>query len=217
MASTADTVALIRAKRTAIPPERALLVAISGIDGAGKGYITQQISSRLTSLYPCVVTINVDGWLSLPGNRFSQERPAEHFYENGIRFAEMFEECVLPLKQHRSHRVEVRLADATNAGQYRQHVYDFKDVDIVLLEGIFLLKRAFRVYYDLAIWVDCTFETALDRALRRGQEGLPPEQAMADYERIYFPAQRMHLEKDNPRQAADVVIVNDGRLPKPAN
>ena len=31
-----------------------------------------------------------------------------------IRFAEMLEQCILPLKQHRSHRAEVRLAEATN-------------------------------------------------------------------------------------------------------
>jgi uridine kinase len=32
------------------------------------------------------------------------------------------------------------------------------------------------------------------------------------YETIYFPAQRIHLERDRPRQAADGIILNDPRL-----
>jgi uridine kinase len=46
-----------------------------------------------------------------------------------------------------------------------------EEVDIIVLEGIYLLKHAYRHYFDLAFWVECTFETALQRALQRGQEG----------------------------------------------
>ena len=47
------------------------------------------------------------------------------------------------------------------------HTFDFHDVEVIVLEGIFLLKREFRALYDLAFWVECSFETALARALRR--------------------------------------------------
>ena len=53
---------------------------------------------------------------------------------------------------------------------------------------------------------------ALERALRRGQEGLPPEQVVRAYETIYFPAQRIHFERDEPRSGADLVLGNDPRL-----
>jgi uridine kinase len=212
MADVSHAVEGILGKRAAIPPQRAVLVAVSGIDGSGKGYITQQIARGLTPRHPGVVTINVDGWLHLPSGRFSKVNPGEHFYENGIRFAEMFSQLVLPLVQQRSHRTRAALADATNADEYREHVYEFSNVKIVLLEGIFLLKRAYRSYYDLTVWVDCTFETALERALRRGQEGLTPEQTIRDYETIYFAAQGAHLTRDDPRGTADLIIPNDPRL-----
>src|SRR5205823_1698714 len=150
----------ILAKRAKTPPRHALLVAVSGIDGSGKGYVTEQITSQLAPKNSGVVTIRVDDWLHLPGRRFSKEQPGEHFYEEGVRFAEMFAQLVLPLKQQRSHRTEAALADATNTDQYRRHLYEFEDVEIVMLEGIFLLRRAYRDFYDLALWVDCTFETA---------------------------------------------------------
>ncbi len=134
------------------------------------------------------------------------------FYEQGIRFGELFEQLVLPLKERRSHRVEVELADATHSNEYRKHVYEFREVDILVLEGIFLLKRAFRGYYDVALWVDCTYETALERALQRGQEGLSEADTIRDYETIYFAAQRIHAARDDPRAAADLIITNDPRF-----
>ena len=208
----ADVVARILEKRRVVPAQRALLVAVSGIEGSGKGYLTERIVSRLRAQEPRVATINVDGWLQLADRRFNADKPAEHFLENGIRFAEMFDSLVLPLRQNRSHRVKASLADATNTVAYREYVYAFTDVAVILLEGIFLLKQAFRGYYDLALWIDCTFETALERALGRGQEGLSPEVTLRDYETIYFAAQRLHLARDHPRETADLIVTNDPRL-----
>ncbi|MGH7629919.1 MAG: hypothetical protein ACREOF_11180 [Gemmatimonadales bacterium] len=83
---------------------------------------------------------------------------------------------------------------------------------MVLLEGIFLFKRGLRAHYDLAVWLDCSLETALERALARGQEGLPPDETIRVYETIYFPAQQVHFERDDPRGSADLVLPNDPRL-----
>ena len=60
------------------------------------------------------------------------------------------------------------------ATTYREHRYQFREVDIILLEGIFLLKKSQRHHFDLACWVDCSFATALARAVKRCREALPP-------------------------------------------
>jgi uridine kinase len=82
----------------------------------------------------------------------------------------------------------------------------------VLVEGIFICKRRYRSQFDLAVWIDCSFETALERALLRAQEGLPPAETTMAYETIYFPPQRIHFERDDPRDAADGMIPNDPKL-----
>jgi len=158
-----------------------------------------------------VANINIDGWLNLPARRFSQDRPGEHFYEHAIRFEELFDQLVLPLRARRTHEVVADFAEET-ATAYRPHAYRYENVDVILLEGIFLFKRAWRPHFDLALWLDCTFETALERALRRGQEGLPPGETIRAYETIYFPAQRIHFARDEPRAGADLVVPNDHRL-----
>jgi uridine kinase len=192
-------------------PAGATLVAISGIDGAGKGYVADRLRARLESRGLRVALVGVDGWLNLPAVRFSETDPAGHFYRHAIRFEEMFERLILPLRDRRSIRLEADFTEET-ATAYRKHVYAWEDVDAILLEGVYLLQPEFLPHYDLSLWVDCTFETAIARAVDRGQEGLPPDETVRAFRTIYLPAQQIHFERDRPRQAADIVVPNDPRL-----
>jgi uridine kinase len=204
----ADVVATIADARRRIPAARSVLVAISGIDGSGKGYVTARISEALRAKDLRVAAINVDGWLNLPGVRFNDANPAEHFYRHAIRFDELFTQLVLPLRDCRSLRIEADYAEET-AAEYRRHLYDFADVEIIVLEGIYLLKRELRGHYDLSFWIECSFETALKRALARRQEDLSVEATVEAYRTIYFPAQELHFTRDDPRTAATAIVNND--------
>lgn len=194
-----------------LPAGRSLLVALSGIDGAGKGHLARRLADALQQDGVNTALLGIDGWLNLPQRRFNPDSPAEHFYRHGLRLDEMFERLVLPLQRERSLRVEADLVTET-ATDYHRHVYDLQDVDVIVLEGIFLLKRAYQPYYDLSVWIDCSFETALERALARGQENLPPAETVRAYETIYFPAQRIHFRLDQPAAGADFRVNNDPRM-----
>ncbi|HEX2229724.1 MAG TPA: uridine kinase [Candidatus Binatia bacterium] len=200
--------------RNRIPAQRGLLVAISGIDGSGKGYLAAKLAAALCGRNLQVANVNVDGWLNLPHTRFARANPAQHFYLNAIRFDEMFAELILPLRDRRSLIIEMDYA-AETATEYRKQLYEYQNVDIILLEGIYLLKRAYQHFYDLTIWIDCSYETALERALARSQEGLPRDETIRAYQAIYFPAQQIHFQRDDPKKAADLIVVNDPRLEKP--
>ncbi len=204
-------VAAIHFRLKNVGQSRSLLIGITGIDGCGKGYLTGRIVAKLQQQGLKTVTINLDGWLNLPDKRFNKNNPAEHFYDHAIRFDEMFQQLVLPLKQNRQHSIAADFAEETST-EYRKHTYKFEEVEVIVLEGIYLLKSAYRRHFDLTCWVECTFETALERALLRRQEGLPPAETIVAYETIYFPAQRIHFMRDNPKAAADVILKNDPRL-----
>jgi len=208
LVAVVDTIEMLR---RATPSSRSLLVAVTGIDGSGKGYVAELMTVTLKARGLRTVNINVDGWLSLPSVRFSEKDPATHFYVNALRFGDMFATLVRPLRDQRSIRVEADFVEETDV-EYRRHLYEFVDVDIIVLEGIYLLKRELRKEYDLSIWIDCTFETALERAVGRSQENLPPAETIAAYHRIYFPAQEIHARRDRPRDAATLILTNDPRL-----
>jgi uridine kinase len=202
----ADAVTLVERTRRRVPAPRAALIAISGIDGSGKGCIADRLRRKLEGRGYRVAPIGVDGWLNLPRVRFG-EPPAEHYYKHALRFDQMFAQLVLPLRDRRSVRVEVDFAEET-ATEFRKQLCVYDDVDIILLEGIYLLKREHAGFYDAAIWIDCPFETALQRATARGQEGLAPEQTIAAYQSIYFPAQELHFRLDDPIRAATAIVRN---------
>ena len=209
-----EVVHKILERRANVPAARSLLVGVSGIDGCGKGYVAAQLQAHLALHGVIPALLNVDGWLNLPQKRFDRDAPASNFYEQALRLDQFFSELVLPLKERRSLRLVADFV-AETASDYRPHTYDYTDVAVILVEGIFLFKRQYRKYFDLTIWVDCSFPTALARAIERAQEGLSPANTIAAYETIYFPAQRIHLAQDKPRENADLIFANDVELAVP--
>ena len=200
-------------RRVEMRAEQAMLVGISGIDASGKGYVAKHLAAGLESCGHSVALINADAWLNLPHIRFLDQKAlalerSTYFYHHAIRLPEMFETLILPLKQNRKVDLAMDLVEET-AIEYRPHIYQFGNIDIILLEGIFIFKKAFAPLFDLKIWIDCSFETALGRAKKRGQEGLSPNATIAAYEELYFPAQRLHFKIDDPRQDADLKFGND--------
>lgn len=201
----ADRIALGRAQ---VSSARAMLVGVSGIDASGEGFITQKLAERLREDGRKIAVIAADDWLNLPEVFILPDNSGEHFYNHAMRFDEMFELLVIPLRRNRGINVIADCADP-RATVFRRQRYDFRDIEVILLEGIFLFKPEYRHYFDLTVWIDCSFKSALERAIERGQEGLSPEETVRAFDTIYFPAQRLHLARDKPRHVADVVFVND--------
>ena len=203
-----DLITKVLERRAVTSDNRSLLVGVSGIDGSGKGYLAAQMKARLALHAVSSVILNVDAWLNLPEKRFDQTAPALNFYENAIRFDEFFMRLAIPLRDRRSVHLEADFIEET-ASHFQTRIYDFKDVPVILVEGIFLFKPQYRNYFDLAIWIDCSFPTALARAIDRAQEGMSAANTIAAYETIYFPAQRIHMAQDKPRETADLTFDND--------
>lgn len=198
--------------RSNVAKPGAALVGISGIDASGKGFVTKKLAEQLPGFK--IAVINADGWLNLPHVRFTKGAGTDHgrhFYENALRLDEMFERLILPLKQNRSINMTADLAEET-ATEFRPHTYVFSDIDIILLEGIFLFKPEYIEHFDLRIWVECSFETAMGRAIERSQEGMTADETATAYEAIYFPAQRLHFRLDHPREDSDLILQNDKKV-----
>lgn len=185
-----------------------LVAAISGIDAAGKTTLARQVARDLEARGMRAALIHLDPWHTPAEIRFGADRSPEHFYRHAFRLGELFDLLVEPLRRKRSHRLTVDLIRLPGEARYT-HTYDFQDVEVILLEGIFLLRRELRPRYDLAFWLDCPFDVALRRALQRNQEGASREEIIRDYMDLYFPAQELHLERDRPRTAADLVLASD--------
>jgi len=186
----------------------AFTVAISGIDAAGKGYISKQLKEAIEANGHRVALIHIDPWQNPIPVRLKKENAAENIYENMFRWDELFDQLVFPLKRNKSIYLETK-GIRTDADIYYPLIYDFVNIDILFVEGIFLLKQQYLPYFDYKIWIYCSFETGLQRAIQRNVEKLDEEAVLQDYQTFYYPAQRYHFEKDDPVRSADLVYDNN--------
>jgi uridine kinase len=182
-------------------------VAISGIDASGKGYITKLLQEELERKGYKIANINIDPWQNPLSIRLQKENAAENVYENIFRWSDFFDQLIFPLQINKKIYLQTQ-GIRTDADIYYPILYNFEKVDILLIEGILLLKKKYLSYYDYKIWIDCSFETGLRRAIERNVEKLDEERLINDYHTYYYPAQRLHFEKDNPLISADLVYCN---------
>lgn len=186
----------------------AFTVAISGIDASGKGVIAAALKNLLEENNLTVALLNIDDWQMPKSISFLKEKAAENFYHNSFRWNAFFNSLLTPLQKGRSVNVTANLIDIKDDKVYSKQ-YSFKMIDIILVEGIFLLMKDTSSFFDYKIWIDCSFETGLQRAIARNQEGLLPEQLIHHYNTVYYPAQLFHFKKDMPLAAADFIFNND--------
>ncbi|MFM9957711.1 MAG: uridine kinase [Phycisphaerales bacterium] len=195
---------------------RPTLVGISGIDASGKSTLARAVGRRLRAAEMSVAEISIDWFHTLASRRFlpmerghePPESHGRHFYQNAFRWAELHERLIEPLCRTGGCDAEVGVHDMrTDTVSPRRFVHTA--VRVVLLEGIFIFRREDAERLDLRVWIDCPFDLALRHAVERNQEGLTPGLIRADYERVYFPAQRHHIARDRPAENADLVIAAD--------
>lgn len=193
--------------RALLNPMRALLVAISGIDGAGKGVVAAQLRNALVSCGLNVALISVDDWHAPGAQRFGGAGAAERFYRSALRLDEMLAQLVEPMRRTGAVDVTVELYHPRSDAS-RRRAFSYRDIDIIVLEGIYLFKTELRGRYDLRYWVSCPWQTALHRAVARRQEGVSDWETLREYQTLYFPAQRHHLEQDRPTESVDGIYFN---------
>jgi len=186
-------------------------VAISGIDASGKGFVSNLLQSELEKQDLKIANINIDPWQNPITLRLQKENPAQNFYKLVFRWGDFFTQLIAPLKKNGSIYLDTMLI-RTDADEYYPYTYKFSDINILLVEGIFLFKKEFLKYYDLKIWIDCSFNTGLQRAILRNSENLSKGQLVHDYDTYYYPAQRYHFHQDNPHNSSDIIYCNDELL-----
>ena len=211
MDSINDLSKLIIHKFYAHSADHVFTVAISGIDASGKGYVAKLLEDELRMQGLRVATIHLDPWQNPITVRLQRENAAENFYKNAFRWNALFDRLVIPLRQDGSIHLSSRLIN-THADEYCDFDFDHTEINVLLFEGIFLFQERFLHYYDLKIWIDSSFETAMKRALHRNTEKLSEADLVRDYNTYYYPAQYYHFEKDQPRRLSNIIYNKDELL-----
>ena len=174
---------------------KAQVMAISGIEGSGKRELTEKIAAALKLEGLNVAVIHTDDWEACKSIRFNIMNSPEEYYLNAYRFDEMFENLILPLKLFGSIKTSVNLDDSESP---RTVEYDFKDIDIILIEGVYLIQQAFLDLYDYTCWVKSNFEKAFKKLSESANVEESQEALVNLFEMLIKPAGQYHLYADDP-------------------
>ena len=189
-------------------------VAVDGIDAAGKTTLANQLAEALAQRGRPVIRASLDGFHN-PRALRRQRGPTspDGYYLDSFNYSALRQALLDPL-------------GPGGERLYRTAVFDFRTDQpveaplqtaaanaILLLDGVFLLRPELNEAWDYRIFVAVSFETALQRALRRDLALFgTPEAIQQRYQARYWPAQRRYLQEVQPQALADAVIENDQGL-----
>ena len=169
------------------------LIALSGPDCAGKSTLAVDVREQLNRLGVDITLLSIDAFLIPRSLRTSNMSEPIGYFENAFDYAAL----VQTLETVRSRSSSV----CSNSH------------DIVLIEGVFLLRSELCHWWDFTIWIEVDTSVIMDRALKRDKGYFGDEEAVRHvYENRCLPAQDYHIRRDLPRQNADITATFEKKL-----
>lgn len=203
MTSRASVLAEVAAR---VPrPDRPVLVAVDGVDGAGKTWFGDELAAACASWPGPVVRASVDGFHHPQSYRHAHGRTGETFWSRSFDYAAFLSELVLPWRAGPGsvYRPAVHDVDADRALDPQPSVVPERG--LLVVDGIFLQRDGLREHWDLVVFLDVPFEVSASRtAVRDGSDPDPAHPSQARY----VAGQRIYLDTCDPRARADVVVDN---------
>lgn len=186
---------------------RNLIVGVSGIDGAGKSTVSNELENALSGQGITAAQINLDDFLNPKEIRHQNPNQVDGYFGDNFDFKNLVTKVLEPARQSASINCKIPVLEL-ETDQIRHREFGFSGPGVLIVEGVFLFKRELRDLFDLKIWLQVEFEHAMERVLNRSRDKRygNTDAIRRRYEERFFPTQRFHLERDNPADAADIII-----------
>ncbi|MEI6896367.1 MAG: uridine kinase [Psychromonas sp.] len=185
---------------------KAKIVAISGIEGGGKRALAEKVAEALRLDGISVAIVHTDDWEACDSIRFNVMNSPQEYYLNAYRLDEMVEELILPLKLFGSIKTSTTLK---NVMEPRTVYYDLEKIDIILIEGVYLLQSAYLDIYDDSIWVQSDFDAAFKRLSSQMNIEQSQEALVNLFEGLIKPAAQYHILTDDPQGNAKSIYIEE--------
>lgn len=188
-------------------PHQPFVIAVSGMDAAGKSSFAEAMREHLAETFS-VTVVHIDDYHNPRSIRHSGADEVENFLHRTINFDLLERTVLLPLREEKSLSCQAQVLDFQSDTYSKEVTYQVAPGDIVIVEGIFLFRSAWRSYFDLRIFLKVAPETAIDRGVVRDAHLLGAD-TRRRYEQKYIPAQLRHFADETPETSADFVIDNN--------
>ena len=142
---------------------------------------------------------------------------AEGYYRDAVDCAAVRRELLDPLGPGGGGRYRTAVYDLAAERPVRPPARQAPADAVLLVDGVFLLRRELRDGWDLSVYLDVPEAETLRRALTRDADRFgSAEDVRHRYTTRYLPGQALYRAAERPREAADVVLdMTDPATPVP--
>ena len=193
-----------------IPLDHPTRVAIDGVDGVGKTTLADELVPLIQRSGRQVIRASVDGFHNPRAQRY-RRGPAspEGYFFDSFNYPALTSKLLEPLGAGGSLSFRTAVFDYRTDMVYETPLRIARPSDILLFDGVFLLRSELKAYWDLAVWVEAPFTATVERAVHRdASDGIDKTAIRARYESRYVPGQHIYIDECQPKENAEVVFDN---------
>jgi uridine kinase len=204
LSALADRICAIRHKSP-------LLVAVDGVDAAGKTMLADELSAELRARGRDVIRASIDGFHNARAIRHGRgpESP-DGYYRDSFNYPALVDNLLSPLAPLGTRRFRKAVFEFRADTAVAAPTETARDDAILLFDGVFLARPEIRAHWDYRIFVAASFDTTIARAMRRDLDLFgSPDAVRRRYEGRYVPGQKLYLAECDPESSADAVVEND--------
>jgi uridine kinase len=186
-----------------------VLVAIDGVDGAGKTTFADDLAELMRESGATVIRISLDNYLNPQAKRYAQGRfSGKGYFEDSYDYDRFTAEVLEPLSSEGSGRYRTAAYDAGAECEVSSPWQVAPNDAVVIVDGLFMHRKAWcpqngRRLWDLSVWLDVPFDEAFRRLAER--DGRSPDLEDPVNSRHYH-GQLLYLSDCDPGEHADVVV-----------
>jgi len=205
------TIELIVSEVKNIKHNKPLLIAIDGIDAAGKTIFADKINNYMqdNNIFNSVC-ISIDKFHNPNEIRYRRGKLSpKGFFRDSFNYKAIIDNIIKPIKQEKEHII-AGIYDYKKEKLIEKKFISVNSDTIVLFDGIFLNRDELYKFWDLSVFLQISFKTMLKRALDRDLELFGSEKEVIEkYTKRYIPGEKLYLKKCNPIEKANIVIDNN--------
>lgn len=169
-----------------------LLIGIDGCGASGKS----TLAFKLKEACPNVTIVHMDDFY-FPSSKLINTHPKQKPIGADYDWKRILNQVLEPLSQNKE-------------GIYQRYDWETDDLrewhtvpvgGIVVVEGVYSIRKELANKYDFKIWVDCPRETRLARGLIRDGE-----EARDMWENNWMISEDIYVEEERPFESADLIV-----------
>lgn len=199
---------------TAIERPHPTRVAIDGRSASGKTTFADALAEALQQSSRQVLRAGIDDFHP-PGHAARSAAGGytpDSLYQEAFDYEAFARLLLAPLGPEGDRHVQLGLHDSLHDRPISGASVVAAPDAIVVVDGAFLLRPELRRYWDLAIWLDVSIETMIERAAKRDVAWVGDEATVRhSYLTRWAPTHRLY-EATGARAAAHVIIDNEDPL-----